>query len=430
MFHIYVEDVDQETILHSELFILKGRYMEEEHVVSLTVPIMEPLPPQYFVRAVSDRWIASETVLPISFRHLILPEKFPPRTELLDLQPLPVTALRNPAYEAIYKQAGLETFNAIQTQVHNSLYNTSDNALIAAPTGSGKTVCAEFAILRSLNEKPQGKMVYIAPVDALVKLRYRDWSKKLASIDGLKIGMLTGETAPDLKVLEKCNLVLSAPEPWDMLSRRWKQRKNVQNVVLLIVDECHLIGGSKGPVLEVITSRMRYMTSQTDNKTRIVALSASVANAKDIGEWIGASSHSLYNFHPNVRPIPLEIHIQGFDIPHYASRLLAMSKPMYNAINMHSAGKPSLIVVADRKQARISALDIIAYAGAYVCGCLLRNCDCAYVACGCVCAHLAPSTCPQKSTRPRPHPHPHPRPHPRMDTRVQVWRTSRQSSWA
>jgi len=41
MFHIYVEDVDQETILPSELFILKGRYMEEEHVVSLTVPIMK-----------------------------------------------------------------------------------------------------------------------------------------------------------------------------------------------------------------------------------------------------------------------------------------------------------------------------------------------------------------------------------------------------
>jgi pre-mRNA-splicing helicase BRR2 len=200
-------------------------------------------------------------------------------------------------------------------------------------------------------------------MESLVKLRYRDWTKKLGVIDGLKIGILTGETAPDLKVLEKCNLILSAPEPWDMLSRRWKQRKNVQQVVLLIVDEIHLIGGDKGPTLEVLTSRMRYMSSQTDNKTRIVALSASVANAKDIGEWIGASSHSLYNFHPNVRPIPLEIHIQGFDIPHYASRLLAMSKPMYNAINMHSSGKPALIVVADRKQARVSALDIIAYAG-------------------------------------------------------------------
>jgi len=44
---------------------------------------------QYFVRVVSDKWIGAETVLPISFRHLILPDKFPPRTELLDLQAIP-----------------------------------------------------------------------------------------------------------------------------------------------------------------------------------------------------------------------------------------------------------------------------------------------------------------------------------------------------
>lgn len=48
-------------------------------------------------------------------RHLILPTKFPPPTELLDLQPLPVSALRNAAFEALYK--GLATFNPIQTQV-------------------------------------------------------------------------------------------------------------------------------------------------------------------------------------------------------------------------------------------------------------------------------------------------------------------------
>ncbi len=48
-------------------------------------------------------------------RHLILPTKFPPPTELLDLQPLPVSALRNAAFEALYK--GLTHFNPIQTQV-------------------------------------------------------------------------------------------------------------------------------------------------------------------------------------------------------------------------------------------------------------------------------------------------------------------------
>lgn len=36
-----------------------------------------------------------------------------------------------------------------------------------------------------------------------------------------------------------------------MLSRRWKQRKNVQNVALFIIDELHLVGGRNGPVIEV-----------------------------------------------------------------------------------------------------------------------------------------------------------------------------------
>jgi hypothetical protein len=44
-----------------------------------------------------------------------LPEKYPPPTELLDLQPLPVSALRNKAFEALYRDLG--TFNPIQTQV-------------------------------------------------------------------------------------------------------------------------------------------------------------------------------------------------------------------------------------------------------------------------------------------------------------------------
>ena len=47
------------------------------------------------LQVVSDKWLQCETVLPVSFRHLILPEKYPPPTELLDLQPLPVSALRS-----------------------------------------------------------------------------------------------------------------------------------------------------------------------------------------------------------------------------------------------------------------------------------------------------------------------------------------------
>ena len=62
-----------------------------------------------------DLLTGAETQLPVSFRHLILPEKNLPPTELLDLQPLPVSALRNPAFEALYRDK-FPYFNPIQTQ--------------------------------------------------------------------------------------------------------------------------------------------------------------------------------------------------------------------------------------------------------------------------------------------------------------------------
>lgn len=60
-------------------------------------------------------FLGAETQLPVSFRHLILPEKYSPPTELLDLQPLPVSALRSPAFESLYSDK-FPFFNPIQTQ--------------------------------------------------------------------------------------------------------------------------------------------------------------------------------------------------------------------------------------------------------------------------------------------------------------------------
>ncbi|KAL7610342.1 hypothetical protein Lser_V15G09871 [Lactuca serriola] len=360
-FWVIVEDNDGEYILHNEYFLLKKQYIDEDHTLSFTVPIYEPLPPQYFIKVVSDRWLGSLSVLPVTFRHLILPEKYPPPTELLDLQPLPVTALRNPLYEALYQE--FKHFNPVQTQVFTVLYNTDDNVLVAAPTGSGKTICAEFAVLRNHQKVSEGVMraVYIAPVEALAKERYNEWKKKFGDGLGLRVCELTGETATDLKLLEKGQVIISTPDRWDALSRRWKQRKHIQQVSLFIVDELHLIGGQGGPVLEVIVSRMRYIASQGHN-IRIVALSTSLANAKDLGEWIGATSHGLFNFPPGVRPVPLEIHIQGIDIANFEARMQAMSKPTYTAIVQHAKnGKPAIVFVPTRKHARLIAVDLMTY---------------------------------------------------------------------
>jgi pre-mRNA-splicing helicase BRR2 len=334
-FWILVEDVDSEIILHCEYFLLKGKYAQDEHMLKFYVPVFDPLPPQYFIRCVSDRWLSAETQLPVSFRHLILPEKYVPPTELLDLQPLPISVLRDPTLESLYASQ-FDFFNPIQTQVFNALYNTDDNVFVGAPTGSGKTVCAELAVLRLFAQQGDAaKCVYVAPRGELCELVRRSWDARFSPL-GKRVALLTGDTAADLKLMGKSHVIITTPTNWDIVSRRWKQRKAVQNVQLFIADELHLLGGEDGPVFEIVCSRMRYISSQIERNIRIVALSYSVANYKDLAQWLNCAANNTFNFHPNVRPLQLELHIQGFNTTHNASRLLAMSKPVFQAIQKYA----------------------------------------------------------------------------------------------
>ncbi|KFV65632.1 U5 small nuclear ribonucleoprotein 200 kDa helicase, partial [Dryobates pubescens] len=310
------------------------------------------------VRGVCVSLTACETQLPVSFRHLILPEKYPPPTELLDLQPLPVSALRNSSFESLY-QDKFPFFNPIQTQVFNTVYNSDDNVFVGAPTGSGKTICAEFAILRMLLQNSEGRCVYITPMEALAEQVFMDWYEKFQERLNKKVVLLTGETSTDLKLLGKGNIIISTPEKWDILSRRWKQRKNVQNVNLFIVDEVHLIGGENGPVLEVICSRMRYISSQIERPIRIVALSSSLSNAKDVALSLLPPPSP---FSPLPLPSPASLSLlllQGFNISHTQTRLLSMAKPVYHAIMKHSPKKPVIVFVPSRKQTRLTAINIL-----------------------------------------------------------------------
>ena len=361
-FWILVEDCDGEDILFHDAFVLRRDYAQsemKEHLVEFTVPITEPMPPNYFITLLSDRWLQSETKLAVSFDKLVLPEKFPAHTPLLDLQPLPVSALKRQDYQDLYPK--WQRFNKIQTQVFSSLYSTNDSVLIGAPTGAGKTICAEFAILRHWSSQTSGRAVYIAPFQDLVDQRLADWKGRLGKVAGGKqISKLTGETTADLKILERADLVLATPVQWDVLSRQWQRRKNVQNVKLFIADELHMLGGQGGFIYEIIVSRMHYIALQMESNMRIIGLSVSLSNARDIGEWLGATKHTIYNFSPQVRPIPLELHVQSFTIPHFPSLMLAMAKPMYTSILQMSPDKPAIVFVPNRKQTRASALDLLA----------------------------------------------------------------------
>ncbi|CAM9807850.1 unnamed protein product, partial [Scytosiphon promiscuus] len=363
-FYIWVEDGDNEHVYHSENFLLKKKRMKESQELSFNIPVFEPLPAQYWVRWCSDRWVGCDDVQPVSFQHLVLPERYAAHTTLLDLRPLPTTALQNPKFESLYRY---EHFNPIQTQLFHVLYHSDESVLLGAPTGSGKTAVAEIAIMRMLNEHPGAKAVYVAPLKALARERLKDWREKFGKKMGMGVLELTGDHTPDGDALRRATIIVTTPEKWDGVTRGWKNRDYVKDTGLVIMDEIHLLGEDRGPVLEVIVSRMRYIAASAgkqengtgQRQVRFVGLSTALANPRDLSDWLGVKDSGLYNFRPSVRPIPCEVHIQGYPGKHYCPRMASMNKPTYAAIMEHSPDKPVLVFVASRRQTRLTALDLI-----------------------------------------------------------------------
>jgi len=360
--YVWVEDFDDEHVYHKERFVLVKAKASELHTLAFTIPLFEPLPPQYLVRVVSETFLGCETVVALPLSSLNLPAAGPAHTPLLDLRPLPRAALGNADFEKLFR---FDHFNPVQTQIFHAAYRTDENLLVGAPTGSGKTVTAELAILRLLNAHPGRKAVYVAPLKALVRERMADWGRKLAGTLGLRLVELTGDVSPDAHALRTADVLCTTPEKWDAVSRGWQHRGYVRDVMALILDEVHLLGEDRGPVLEVIVSRMRYMAAQAGSgDVRFVALTSSLANAQDLADWLGVGEAGLFNFKSSVRPVPLEVHISGHAGKHYCPRMAAMNKPTYRAIVQHAPDKPTLVFVSSRRQTRLTALDLISFCSA------------------------------------------------------------------
>ncbi|KAG5219829.1 DEIH-box ATPase [Salix suchowensis] len=307
------------------------------------------------------RWEEKYTGLP---KHSILWWKM-----LMAKSSSSTTPSSSTSFEALYSST-IQTFNKIQTQVFQALYTTDENVFIGAPTGSGKTICAEFALLRLWSKREQPRAICIEPYQEMVDQRVAEWKQKFGKLQGGKeIVSLTGETSADLRLLEKGDVIVCTPGQWDVISRRWRQRKNVQNIGLLIADEIQLVGGEIGPTYEVVVSRTRYMSAQTEIKTRIIACGVSLANARDLGEWIGAPSHAIFNFSPRYACLLLtcvfKLRIPYIILyPHFPSLMIAMSKPAYLAIVEHSPTKPVIVFVPSRRQCRMTVDDILTHCSA------------------------------------------------------------------
>lgn len=176
-------------------------------------------------------------------------------------------------------------FNAVQSKCFPVVYDTNDNFVLSAPTGSGKTAILELAICRLITSHANGsyKVIYQAPTKSLCSERQRDWQKKFAPLD-LQVAELTGDTDnAQLRNVQHASIIITTPEKWDSITRRWKDhQKLVQMVKLFLIDEVHILKEDRGATLEAIVSRMKSVGTNI----RFVALSATVPNSQDIATWL------------------------------------------------------------------------------------------------------------------------------------------------
>eukprot|EP00794_Sanderia_malayensis_P006137 gene6137-6843_t len=269
-------------------------------------------------------------------------------------------------------------FNVVQSKVFDSVFYSDKPLVVCAPTGSGKTVLFELAIVRMLlcnggDANLEYKIVYMAPIKALCSERHQDWTTKFGQF-GLKCTELTGDTdMDDFHVLQSSHIVLTTPEKWDSMTRRWKDNKSlVQCVRLFLIDEVHLLSDeNRGATMEAVVSRMKTVhkfikkeanTAKGSNSQllRIIAVSATIPNVEDIADWLTIDDcmAESYRLGDEYRPVNLRKVVLGYPYSENGTDFkfdLSLNYRLSGVIQTYSDNKPTIIFCSTRKGASQAA---------------------------------------------------------------------------
>jgi superfamily II RNA helicase len=176
-------------------------------------------------------------------------------------------------------------FDDFQVEAIHAI-DADQSVIVSAPTGSGKTLVAEYAIQAALET---GKRIaYTTPLKALSNQKYNDFVRAYGAD---RVGILTG----DVKVNPHASVLVMTTE----ILRNALFGSGLDDLGYIVLDECHYMGDeARGTVWEEI-----IVGAPKD--VLLVGLSATVANVKEIADWISIVHRPIVPiFHPQ-RPVPL-----------------------------------------------------------------------------------------------------------------------------
>jgi superfamily II RNA helicase len=171
--------------------------------------------------------------------------------------------------------------------------NQGHSVVVSAPTGSGKTLVGEYAIQRALAHG--AKVFYTTPLKALSNQKLRDFRHQYGPE---RVGLLTG----DLSLNREAQVVVMTTEIFrNMLYAEIDHPDNdpLAGVEAVVLDECHYMNDSqRGTVWEESIIHCPPVI-------QLVALSATVANAGQLTDWIARVHGPTRLVHSTFRPVPL-----------------------------------------------------------------------------------------------------------------------------
>jgi helicase len=203
-------------------------------------------------------------------------------------------ALEDRIKRVIIEQDGITELFPPQVEAINRGLLNGDNLVISIPTAAGKTLLAELAALKHVIELG-GKVIYLCPLRALASEKFNN----LKRFEGLniRVAVTSGDYDSADSYLPRYDIIVSTNEKMDALLRHQVSWIRDQ-VSLVIIDECHLLNDqNRGPTLEILIARLLTENSHS----QLLALSATIGNAEDLAEWLGAKL-----VQSDWRPVPLK----------------------------------------------------------------------------------------------------------------------------
>ena len=182
------------------------------------------------------------------------------------------------------------------------------------------------------------KIVYVAPMKALVQEMVGNFSKRLQPY-GVKVSELTGDHQLTKQQIAATQIIVTTPEKWDVITRKSTDLSYTNLVRLMIIDEIHLLHDERGPVLESIIARTIRRMEQTNDYVRLVGLSATLPNYQDVATFLRVDEkQGLFYFDASYRPCGLQQQFIGVPEKKTIKRYQVMNEVCYEKL-LEQAGK-------------------------------------------------------------------------------------------